>query len=282
MQAFADWFDKLPILLSALLLLASMIVAGTLGHTFRKRMERSAAATEKTSDAGSEGYIVSAMLGLLALLLGFTFSLAVERFETRRGLVLQEANAIGTSYLRTQALAEPHRSRMSAILKAYTENRVTLAETPTRELLATNDRLLTDLWSATLAANDTLTASPFSVSLLSTVNEVIDMDASRKAARRVRVPAEVLIVLWTYIVVTAGVLGYARAGWQSRVLGAMLFVLITLSYTLILDLDRPGSGGITEGQRPMTELRDSLRQQPPGTFDRWRTHAPAVIVPAAP
>ena len=73
-----------------------------------------------------EGYVVSAVLALMGLLLGFTFALSVDRFETRRALVLQEANAIGTAYLRSQALTEPHRSRMSKALVDYTNNRIAL------------------------------------------------------------------------------------------------------------------------------------------------------------
>ena len=100
------------------------------------------------------------------------------------------------------------------------------------------------------------------------------LDASRKAARRVRVPAEVFATLWIYIVVTAGVLGFARSGSQAWVSGGILFGLIAMSYMLILDLDRPNGGGITEGQDPMIAQRDSMRQQPPGTFDHWRARPP--------
>ena len=71
-----------------------------------------------------EGYIVSGVLGLLALMLGFTLAMAVDRFDTRRVLVLQDANAIGTTYLRAQLLDEPHRSRISRLLVDYTDNRI--------------------------------------------------------------------------------------------------------------------------------------------------------------
>lgn len=269
MTTIALWLDSVPIILVGLLLFGTMWAAAWIGHTLRRRRER----TADGADGDRDGYIISAVLGLLALLLGFTFALAVDRFETRRSLVLQEANAIGTSYLRSQALTEPHRTRMSAILIAYTDNRIALGTaSPNRVqgLLLKNDRLLTDLWSATLAAHDTVRTLPFSTSLLSTVNEVIDLDASRKAARRVRVPAEVFIVLWGYILVSAGILGYARSGSQSQISGAILFLLITTSYMLILDIDRPRSGGIVEAQGPMLDLRESLKNQPPGTFDRWR------------
>jgi hypothetical protein len=269
----AAWFDNTPVPLIGLVMLVTLALAGLLGALVRRRQERKSLNADEHGDGEMEGYVVSASLALLGLLLGFTFALAVDRFETRRALVLQEANAIGTAYLRSQALTEPHRSRMSKVLFDYADNRIALAtaaRTDQPRLLAINDRLLTDLWSAALAANDTIQNSPFTVAFLSPVNEVIDLDASRKAARRVRVPSEVFLVLWIYIAVTAGILGYARTQARGRRMAGVLSVLVTMAFMLILDIDRPRDGGITEGQGPMLQLRDTLSKQPPGTFDRWR------------
>lgn len=269
MKAFAVWFDNVPVLLVGLAMLVTLALAGLVGAWVRRRQAQGSPNSKKDDDE-MEGYVVSAVLALLGLLLGFTFALSVDRFEARRALVLQEANAIGTAYLRSQALSEPHRSRMSKVLVDYANNRIALA-TAAREdqprLLTVNDRLLTDIWSATLAANDTIQTSPFTVAFLAPVNEVIDLDASRKAARRVRVPFEVFVVLWVYIAVTAGVLGYACA---RRRMAGVLSVLVTLAFVLILDIDRPKGGGISEDQGPMIGLRDALSKEPPGTFDRWR------------
>ena len=85
-----------------------------------------AAIADHTPD-GQEGYVVSAVLGLLALMLGFTLAMAVDRYETRRALVLEEANAIGTTYLRAQLFGEPHRARLSKLLVEYNDNRLALA-----------------------------------------------------------------------------------------------------------------------------------------------------------
>ena len=274
MTSLAAWLDNTPILAIGILLLVSLVLAGLFGAWLQKRHAQRRSGPEKDDDGGMEGYIISAALALLGLLLGFTFALAVDRFETRRALVLQESNAIGTAYLRSQALAEPHRSRMSKVLTDYTDNRIKLASAPTEQLLATNDRLLTDLWSAALAAHDTIRTSPFSVSFLSPVNEVIDLDASRKAARRVRVPSEVFLVLWSYMIVTAGILGYARSKSRGRMMAGVLSVLVAMAFMLILDIDQPREGGIREGQGPMLELRETLNKNPPGTYDRWRQADP--------
>ena len=82
----------------------------------------------KQEDHNQESYLVGSMLGLLALLLAFSFSMALDRYEERRHLVIQEANAIGTAYLRTQLLDEPHRARLSGLLVDYTDNRIALGD----------------------------------------------------------------------------------------------------------------------------------------------------------
>ena len=79
-----------------------------------------------TTSMRQEGYLVGSMLGILALLMAFSFSMALDRYEERRHLVIQEANAIGTAYLRAQLLDEPYRTRLSRLLVDYTDNRIAL------------------------------------------------------------------------------------------------------------------------------------------------------------
>jgi hypothetical protein len=192
--------------------------------------------------------------------------------------VLQSANAIGTTYLRAQLLDEPHRSRISNILVAYTDNVIVLAQLQPGDrrgpaLLARDDALLTDLWAATAAGFDSIRHLDFSSSLVQTTNEMIDMDASRRAARQARVPGEVFGVLFVYLITTAGVLGYALTGFRGRVSAGLLLALMALSLMLVLDIDRPTLGNIRESQKPMIDLRASMGHQPPGTFERWRLPA---------
>ena len=269
MDALQDWLGRVSLFAIAPIFFVSMIAAAAVGTFVHGRRPP----RESADDRGQEGYMVSAVLGLLALLLGFTFSLAVGRYEERRLLVLDEANAIGTTYLRTQLLPEPHRARMSDLLVRYAENRIQLAKaTPGKSaaLIATNDALITDIWAAASAAFDSVKSLPFSVSYLDTVNQVIDLDAARKAARGARIPPEVFVVLFVYSVVTAGVLGYVLQGVRGRVAAAFLMALLTLSLVLIVDIDRPAAGGIIESQRPIELLLDSMRSQPATVYDRWR------------
>lgn len=273
---FHAWISTTPLLIIGALLFGAMCLAAVIGvqlhRWYAAQPARSAAAEETEKAEGQEGYIVSAVLGLLALLLGFTFSLAVDRFETRRHLVLEEANAIGTTYLRAQLLPEPHRARMTDILVRYTDNRITLAKAKPGKIgphLAINDALITEMWAASASAFEVIKTLDFSSAYLDSVNAVIDLDASRKTARAARVPPEVFVVLFIYLFVTAGVLGYVLKGARGRLSAVFLLALLTLSLLLIIDVDRPMVGGVTEGQAPMEALRASF-SQPTSAYDKWR------------
>lgn len=266
---FALWLDSAAIWQIGFTLLLAMLVAAVLGEWLHR--PKSKAETAEDEKGGSEGYIVSATLGLLALLMGFTFSLAVDRYEARRMLVLQEANAIGTTYLRAQMLEPVDRARISRLLVDYTDNRLALAKAPRNQippLLARNDQMLTDLWTATLAAWPSIKGLDFSSSFLETMNNVIDLDAARKAARLARVPSTVFFVLFFYLVTSAGVLGYAGVTKEGRGATLFLFLLLGVSLMLTLDIDRPASGRVRESQGPMEALRATLKTQPPQVFDR--------------
>jgi hypothetical protein len=267
------WLDQAPLLFIGVILFGLMTAAAAVGYGLRMRQDAAADAEDKR-DSGSEGYIVSATLGLLALLLGFTFSLAIQRFETRRELVLADANAIGTAYLRVQLLGEPHRSRLSGLLLNLATDKVELATVGPKgagPLLAKEDKLLTDIWSATAAAFDSVRTTAFGNALVDSMNKMIDLDASRRAARAAHVPTEVLAVLLVYLVVTTGVLGFVLAGSRAQLAAGFLLILLTLSLLLIIDIDRPTIGGIRESQGPMEQLRNSMKSQPPTVYDRWRS-----------
>lgn len=273
MDVLKNWLDSAPIAVLGGVVLLLMILAVLTGFAMRRRHDRDRAGVDDERAEGQEGYVVSAVLGLLALLLGFTFALAVDRFETRRSLVLEEANAIGTTYLRTQLLEEPHRARISGLLIDYAENRVALGNTSVAvnpQLLVKNDQLITELWAATVSAFQTIKGLDFSSAYLDSMNALIDLDASRKAARMVRVPTEVFVVLVIYLVVTAGVLGYVFIGTRGRAAAGFMLILLSMSLLLIVDIDRPTRGGVREGQGPMESLVKSLRSTPSSAYDRFR------------
>jgi hypothetical protein len=269
-----QWFTGLSLFGLAFVLLASMIVAALVGYGIHK-LELRLSKGRQESEQSQESYLIGAILGVLALLLAFSFGMALDRYEERRHLVIQEANAIGTSYLRAQLLDEPHRSRLSELLVQYTDNRIELADAPpdrVKEQLAINDRLLTDIWAAVVASRESALAHGISVPLLMTFNEVIDLDTERKVSRTMRVPTPVLFLVYFYLVLVAAVLGYVLKEQRIRLCG-VFFVLLTIYGSVIADLNRPTSGTIRESQEPMLMLQASLKSQSPAVFDRFRNKA---------
>jgi hypothetical protein len=268
---FEAWLNTTNLALVALGLFAIMGAAALVGALLNRR--------PASDEEGPQGYVISAALGLMALLIGFTFSMAVERFDARRLLVLDEANAIGTTYLRVQLLPEPHRARMTDLLIRYTDNRIQLAKADPggpvqRQLLQANDAMITDVWAATSAAFDGIKDLPYSGQFLDSVNAMIDLDTSRKVARMARVPTAVFGVLVVFLASVSGMFGYVLKGGHARGQAALLLALLTLALILIIDINRPAGGGVTESQLPMELLRSSFSASPPQVFDKWRTPGP--------
>lgn len=271
MGQFLQWFASLSLMGVALAILGSMSLAAVLGYGVHK-LELRLTKGRQDSEQNQESYLIGAILGVLALLLAFSFGMALDRYEERRHLVIQEANAIGTSYLRAQLLDEPHRSRLSSLLIKYTDNRIELANVASDRLnaqLVINDRLLTDIWAAVTASRESALAHGISTPLLMTFNEVIDLDTERRVSRTMRVPTPVLLLLYFYLVLVAAVLGYVLKQQRIRLCGAF-FILLTIYVSIIADLNRPTSGTIRESQEPMLILQASLKAQPPAAFDRYR------------
>jgi hypothetical protein len=281
-SVFQSWLSEQQLWLIALLLFLAMAGAASLGTWVRRALKprlavrktpEAAGTPEKDDDA--ETFILSSVLGLLALLLGFTFSLAVDRYDARRVLVLTEANAIGTAYLRAQLLPEPHRARLSDVLVRYTDNRVRLGSA--ERLIERNDALVTEIVQTTDAAFPAIQHLDFSSTFLDTINQVVDLDATRKAARRARVPPPVFSVLFLYAIGSAGMLGYTQRIRHPAQVG-LLLALLTLVLSLIVDIDRPTSGLISEDQRPMVDLRRNMARWRPEVIDRFRQEAPATAL----
>jgi hypothetical protein len=271
--SFDLWLTKTPLTLLGLLVLAAMALAIGAGMALRKATDRRNAARGAPVAEGLEGIMVSAILGLMALLMGFTFAIVLNRFEDRRELVLQEANAIGTVYLRTQLLEEPHRTRISKLLVEYTDQRIVLAKSAPGEnafLIARNDRLITQLWAATMSAYPSIKEPGLASRFLECMNGMIDLDTSRKMARGVHVPAEVYFTVFVFLVATALILGYLLVGRRGRVVLGMTVVLLSLVLIMILDADRPNDGGIREDQLPMEMLKASLESLPAGAYEAYR------------
>lgn len=214
---------------------------------------------------GQIGGIQGAVLGMLALLLGFTFSMAVARYENRRDLVLQEANSIGTTYLRASLLPEPHRKAVEEKLRRYVEVRLEFYNAgidAARINAAENEAasLQRELWSHAVASAKEA-PTPITAAFINTLNDTIDLDATRLNALRARVPSAV----WMLVLVVAG-MGCYTSGYSAGASGArtsfsnaLLPLLVAVVITLISDLDRPRQGLVGISQQPLIDLKESLK-----------------------
>ena len=215
--------------------------------------------------AGHSGSVQGAVLGLLGLLLGFSFAMAVGRYDLRRSLVVDEANAIGTTWLRADFLSAPHQKEVKELLKRYTRIKledgkaVTTLDATTRSR-AEIARIQNALWShADAAALEK--PSPVTVSFITTLNETIDLDATCKAALSNHVPGAVWLLLLVVSGCGAWASGYGSGtgGLRSAFNQWVFPLLIGVVITLIADVDRPHRGLIGVSQQPMQDLLESMQ-----------------------
>ena len=208
------------------------------------------------------GTVVASILGLLAFLLGFTFNVAINRYDDRREAVLSEANAIGTTYLRTDFFDNQARDKARKILREYVQLRIDgILPTPEfQQVIKRSEELQTELWAgATQLAKEHPT--PISGLYVSSLNEVIDMHSKRiTLGLHSRVPLSVWLVLFAVSALAMLSVGFyfGLSGNRSWAETAVLIVTFALVMLLVADLDRPHEGLIKASQQPMIDLHKQL------------------------
>jgi hypothetical protein len=247
-----------------IILVASMVfflVATETGFRFGRWAQTSTGEGTRSEISTLQG----AMLGLLALLLGFTFAMAMSRFEVRKQLILNESNSIGTTFLRAQLLPQPSRQEISNLLRQYVDLRLALYEAgiDEKKLRQANDRtgqLHKQLWSLAAVLGEKDPRAVTTGLFLQSLNETIDLHAKRITALENHVPEIILMLLYFVAIVVVGVIGYGcgLAGSRNFFVTAMASILIATVILVIIDLDRPRRGFIQVSQNRMVELRQSL------------------------
>lgn len=258
-QANIGAFYGMPEWLVALVFLALMVAACEIGY----RMGLRSKAAEKTR--ALVPVITGSILGLLGLLLGFTMSMSVSRYDARRRLVLEEANAIRAAYLRIQALTPPESTELQNLLRQYASNRLRVSQSALdvsrlQQGKEEDARLQNELWSraATLAQKDpqSVPAGLFMESL----NAVFDLENSRWVGFIAHVPEDVIYVNALMGLVVALMVGYefGETGHRHPLSEVLLIISITMVMALIVELDQPYSGAIRVSQQPLIELQRQL------------------------
>jgi hypothetical protein len=210
------------------------------------------------------GTLTGAALGLLALLLAFSFSIALARFDGRRAVILEEANAIGSTANFALMLPEPAPGQILPLLRDYVAVRVALGEAPDpakmEQDIARSLDLQTRLWRRTVeigaAAPQSLAVNRFANSL----NEMNNIHEARLTALRYHVPVAVMAMLVGVAVVAMGFTGYNSgvAGAQRRVPDLIMSVTVAVLIMLVIDLDEPRRGLIQVPVQPLLDVAGAL------------------------
>ena len=248
-------------LLIATVMIAVLFFATELGYRAGLRVPLN------LNDVGKSqlGTISTASLGLLALLLGFTFAMSLSRYDIRKQLVTQEASALETAYLRARNLPEQEGTEIATLLRKYVDVRLDffrpgINEEDQNRVEKETEQLQDQIWtraSASLAKDDRhVTTGLFIESL----NEAFVLQNERLAAMENHVPQSVLVLLSIVASIALVGVGYGCGLGRSRhwFSTTMFAVLLVLVITVIMDVDRPRRGFIKVNQESMIRLRKSL------------------------
>lgn len=248
----SPWIEEA---LVAVALLAGLAAAVELG--FRAGV-RATAGSDPLA-VSQVGAIQAAILGLLGLLLAFSFAAAGGRFLERQDLITVEANAIGTATLRADLLDEPHRTALINALRDYTHKRLEVSKNLARgidpQVLAEVEAYHDVIWNAAITGVNAKPATLLGV--LPPVNDVIDVHSTRLSAGRKRLPALVMGLLIACSLMAMLVIGYGSGmGGRRRAAFTMaLAILIAAGLWITIDLDHPRAGLMQLNDAPLKALK---------------------------
>ena len=249
---------SLPLIVVFILTLALVLLAVEVGYQAGMARQR-AAKHEKEAPVGA---MVGATLGLLAFLLAFTFGMGAQFFQGKREVLLEEANAIGTTWLRAGFLEGPQRDTSRNLLREYVDIRLAAVESGEVEgAMARSEEIHNELWALATAA---MNADPHSISAglyVETLNDMIDLHAKRiMVALRTRIPSTIWYALYAIAFFAFGTMGYHSGLGAANRSFATLAVAIIFSAViwLIADLDTSQDGTLTVSQQVMVDLRNSM------------------------
>jgi hypothetical protein len=228
------------------------------GYRFGKAWKR----RSPKKEGSGLGTMVGATLALVAFLLAFVVSYGGTFLTERRHLVVDEANAIGTTYLRAGYLAEPYRTEAKELLREYTDLRLEALESDDKleESLARSEEIHNELW-ADVEKVAVESPTPITSTYITTLNDVIDLHAERVAVGLdIRIPPNVMLGLYIVAMFTMFLLGMQSADGEKRNYFAQIVLVLILSvvFFLIEDIDRSREGFLQVSQQPMVELQRQI------------------------
>lgn len=245
-------------ILIAAILFVLIVIANEIGLQIGEYYENKSDDDVKSQTTAIQGGII----GILALILGFTFSMSVQRFDNRAASEIAEANAIGTTVLRTNLLPVPLNTQADEFLTKYISLRLEVNDTDLtqteirKEYQKKSARLQEKIWNIGVEASKT-DPNPVTAGLfISSVNDMIDAQGKRNDQLQRHVPEAIFYLLFVIFIATGLLMGYSSGLGKknSRMPAIILGLLISLLVFIIIDLDKPRRGVIKVKQDSMESL----------------------------
>lgn len=214
------------------------------------------------------GAIEGVIFALLGLLLAFSLSGATSRLDNRRQLIIQEANAVGTAYLRLDLLPPAEQPVMRQLFRDYLDTRLRVYQLIADEAASNQEQakaveLQRDIWSRAVAASTGSPDQSTELLLLPALNEMIDVTTSRAIALTTHLPAPIVQLLVIMALMSGLAAGYAMAkrGRRSWIHMLLYAAIVAVTLYVVLDLEYPRSGLIRldAADKALYALRDSIR-----------------------
>jgi hypothetical protein len=247
-----------PIWVIAFALVVGIAICGEIGFHVGARLKA------HLSD-GPFGGLQAAFFGLLALLLAFSFSLGLSRYDARRTQVRLEANSIGTTYLRTQLLDAKSSALVRGYLRRYVETRIAFASSTVdararKDAVRQSDALQSAMWNLGVLQATRDPRSTVVPLFLESLNDTIDQSSESEGVFAAHIPDAVVLILGIVIGFASLLLGTSFGRTDHRASFAIVFFAITLALVvaMILDLDRPQRGFIQISLEPLESLRQTF------------------------
>ena len=213
------------------------------------------------------GVILAATLTLLGLIIGFSFSMAIYRYDQRKVLEEAEANAIGTEYVRADFLPASDAAKVRALLRDYLDQRLlyyaTRDERELGQIESATVRLETELWSSVQVPAAAQPTAPLTITAMG-MNDVLNSRGYTQAAWLNRIPNAAWGLMAAIAIFCNLLIGYgARRGGAKTMLLLVLPIVIAISFTLIADIDSPRGGVVRVNAENLTSLARSLHASNP-------------------
>ena len=207
--------------------------------------------------------MVGGLLGLMAFLLAFSIGIVINQHNSRREMVVTEANAVGTAYLRVGFLDDPDRTKARDLLREYVEIRLVAADDPTmfETVVARSEEIHGVLWSI-MEDNVRLgDGSDILALVVESINEVIDVHALRLEVAQLRLPRLLGIVLYAAVILSFLLVGVANSADGKRDPIAIFLFALAFSVVLmvLIDLDGPQEGLLNVSQTAMSDLLRTMK-----------------------